>query len=248
MAIYISPRARTEREYPLSHWLSRWLALGMVLALWPPPAKGTPGPQLPASVEALFQHNQAIQAAGQTMLAARQRVAASGLLPAPAVEATGFVRPIQTRDGPMESQIMLGQHFPLWGQPHRQRRVAALRANSGAQQLLKVKTAAVYWVPFRHGAACRCVMLLSRIGGLTVHQPNALPWPDSLSSKLSLAVSPLGAMGSGVESRTGRIRTLHDPVKMTDSSNPEVQIALSGARYNCRILGGGIIDKCRLPI
>ena len=225
MAIYISPRARTEREYPLSHWLSRWLALGMVLALWPPPAKAAPGPQLPTSVEALFRHNQAIQAAGQTMLAARQRVAASGLLPDPVVEYTGFVRPIQTRVGPMESQIMLGQRLPLWGTRRREREVAALTAKMSAEDLQQLKVESVFqlsrdWA--RYLRLTRSLEILDEYrSGLESFRQAALTHYSTgagltqhpilkLQIEMSLVESRMNTLSSELESAVNSLQALYD--------------------------------------
>ena len=99
---------------------------------------------LPPAVELLFRNNRALKAAEQEALAARERVRATGLWPDPVVEFTGFVRPIQTRDGPVESQAMVGQKIPLWGQSRRRRTVAATRADIAGLEVRDLQLRLVY--------------------------------------------------------------------------------------------------------
>ena len=108
------------------------------------PGESRAAAALPPAVELLFRSNQALKAAEQSALAAHDRVRATGLWPDPVVEYTGFVRPIQSRDGPIESQAMLGQKIPLWGQLSRQRTIAATRADIAGLGVRDLKLRLVY--------------------------------------------------------------------------------------------------------
>ncbi|MEE9162062.1 MAG: TolC family protein [Candidatus Neomarinimicrobiota bacterium] len=214
-----------------------------MLALWPPPAKAAPGPQLPHSIEALFQYNKAILAAGQTMLAARRRVAASGLLPDPAVEATGFLRPIQTRDGPMESQIMLGQRFPLWGTLRRERGVAALRAEMSAEDLQQLKVEAVFQLNQHWARYLRLTRSLEILGeyrsGLGSFRQAALAHYSTgggltqhpilkLQIEMSLVESQMNTLSSELESAVNGLQALYDGHFSPEVVGEDGEIVLPG--------------------
>ncbi|MEE9465593.1 MAG: TolC family protein [Candidatus Neomarinimicrobiota bacterium] len=79
-------------------------------------------------IEVLLEHNRDIRAAELALEAATEKVRSVGVLPDPKFETATFIEPVETRNGPMEAQIMLGQKFPLWGKLHRQRQVAVERA------------------------------------------------------------------------------------------------------------------------
>jgi outer membrane protein TolC len=69
------------------------------------------------------------------------------------IESIQFVNPIETRNGPIENQIMIGQKFPLWGKLKRQKSVAELAADNSllALQDTKIKISyqiRKYWAEF----------------------------------------------------------------------------------------------------
>ena len=94
--------------------------------------------------EALFEYNREIRAAGLALEAATEKVRTAGVLPDPMVEAATFIEPVQTANGPLESQIMLGQKFPLWGKLRRQRQVARERVEIARMNLEHQKVMAAF--------------------------------------------------------------------------------------------------------
>lgn len=60
------------------------------------------------------------------------------------VESSLFLQPIETRNGPMENQMMIGQRFPLWGKLKRDRRVAHLREEIAYWNLRSTQIAVVF--------------------------------------------------------------------------------------------------------
>ncbi|MFQ6616768.1 MAG: hypothetical protein ACE5HZ_08425, partial [Fidelibacterota bacterium] len=86
-------------------------------------------------VRLVLEKNRQVQAARQAYRAAQEEVNVFGVLPDPMAESSLFLQPIQTRDGPMESQMMIGQRFPLWGKLKREREVARLRAEIASLNL-----------------------------------------------------------------------------------------------------------------
>ncbi|MCH7851631.1 MAG: TolC family protein [Candidatus Marinimicrobia bacterium] len=95
-------------------------------------------------IEALFEYNRDIRAAGLALEAAAEKVRIAGVLPDPQVEAATFIEPLQTANGPMEAQLMLGQKFPLWGKLRRQRQVARERVEIARMDLEHKKVMAAF--------------------------------------------------------------------------------------------------------
>jgi len=95
-------------------------------------------------VELLLKNNRSVRAAVETYRAALKRVETKGVLPDPMIENSTFILPIETRNGPMENQIMLGQKFPLWGKLKRERLVAKLQAKNAEFNLQSSKIKAVF--------------------------------------------------------------------------------------------------------
>ena len=95
-------------------------------------------------IEALFKYNRDIRAAGLALEAAAEKVRIAGVLPDPQVEAATFIEPLQTANGPMEAQLMLGQKFPLWGKLRRQKLVARERVEIARMNLEHKKVIAAF--------------------------------------------------------------------------------------------------------
>lgn len=86
-------------------------------------------------VELLLEKNREVLAARQAYQSAVEAVNIFGVLPDPIGESSLFLKPVETRNGPMEGQLMLGQRFPLWGKLKRERNVAELKAEIAALNL-----------------------------------------------------------------------------------------------------------------
>ena len=99
---------------------------------------------IPDPIRLLFDNNRDLRAAEKAYQAAKEKVKTFGVLPDPMVESSLFLEPIQTRNGPMEGQLMLGQKFPLWGKLRRERKVAQERAEIAALNLEQKKVVAVF--------------------------------------------------------------------------------------------------------
>ncbi|MCH7574403.1 MAG: TolC family protein [Candidatus Marinimicrobia bacterium] len=90
---------------------------------------------LSTPIQLLLANNKQVQAAEKAYQAATASIRAKGKLPDPMIEGVGFVQPIETRNGPTELQIMLGQKIPLWGKLRRQRQIAEEQAAIAALNL-----------------------------------------------------------------------------------------------------------------
>jgi outer membrane protein TolC len=95
-------------------------------------------------IDLLFARNREIRAVEKAAQAARERVKTFGVLPDPKFESSLFAAPIETRNGPMEGQFMLGQKFPLWGKLRREKQVAKEKAEIAALQLQQKKIIVVF--------------------------------------------------------------------------------------------------------
>lgn len=95
-------------------------------------------------VQFLLERNREVLAAREAYKASIEEVKIFGVLPDPMVESTFFIEPIETGNGPMEGQLMLGQKFPLWGKLKRQRSVAKNKAEIARLNLEKKKIITVF--------------------------------------------------------------------------------------------------------
>lgn len=120
---------RTENDKQGSPSFATWLILLVTLLVagtaFGQEAGRTNG--LLAPIEQMLLANREVKAATQVYQAAKANVGTIGL-PDPMLENTSFLQAVETRNGPMENQIMLGQKFPLWGKLKRQKLVASQKA------------------------------------------------------------------------------------------------------------------------
>lgn len=98
----------------------------------------------PAPMDLLLTRNRKLLAAEQKRLAALEAIKTKGVLPDPMFSNSFFLQSIETRNGPMENQIMLGQKFPLWGKLSRQRKVATLMAEKATFNLETLQVMVVF--------------------------------------------------------------------------------------------------------
>ncbi len=83
-----------------------------------------------AVLEFVLKYNPEILAANSAYQSALENIRVTGVLPDPMIDGTIFVDPVETRNGPIENQLMVGQKFPMWGKLKRQRSVAVLMADN----------------------------------------------------------------------------------------------------------------------
>jgi len=85
-------------------------------------------PQHYESLDGLLETNLQVQAAKKAYDAANAKIKVAGTLPDPMLETSFSIDPIETRNGPIENQIMVGQKFPLWGKLRKERNIQKLSA------------------------------------------------------------------------------------------------------------------------
>jgi outer membrane protein TolC len=90
-------------------------------------------------VELVLEVNREVLAAEKAYQAAKEKIEVSGVLPDPMLESSFSINAIETRNGPIENQIMLGQRFPLWGELRRERNIEKIRASISELNLDKTK-------------------------------------------------------------------------------------------------------------
>lgn len=83
----------------------------------------------PGIPDSLLRYNRGIRAAYTTFQSQQTAIQAQGNLPDPQLEVTTSLSPLETRNGPVRNQIMLGQKFPLWGKLKRETALAVLQAH-----------------------------------------------------------------------------------------------------------------------
>ena len=122
--------------------LLAWLLLGSALS--PVHQQAQTESNLPAPVQLLMETNRSIAAELEAREAALIRVKSRGTLPDPKIDATLFLSPIETRNGPIEAQLMLGQAIPLWGKLRRDRDLARESADIAGWRLRQKRVQATY--------------------------------------------------------------------------------------------------------
>ena len=90
-------------------------------------------------IQTLLQVNPEVKAAILRVKAQKEANKISGVLPDPKFELTTAFAPVETRNGPIENQFMLGQKFPLWGKLSRQEKIAVKNHNLAELILLKTE-------------------------------------------------------------------------------------------------------------
>lgn len=90
-------------------------------------------------IQALLKVNPEVKAVRLNVKAQEEAVKIAGVLPDPKFELTTAFAPVQTRNGPIENQLMLGQRFPLWGKLSRQEKIAIKKMELAELMLLKTK-------------------------------------------------------------------------------------------------------------
>ena len=84
--------------------------------------------QINNQIDVVLGVNPEILAAEKAYQAALEKVKTSGILPDPMVEGSFSINAIETRNGPVENQIMLGQKFPMWGKLRKERSIEKINA------------------------------------------------------------------------------------------------------------------------
>ncbi len=90
-------------------------------------------------VELVLEKNREVLAAEKAYQAAKEKIKVSGVLPDPMLESSFSINSIETRNGPIENQIMLGQKFLLWGKLRRERNIEKIRADISKLNLNNTK-------------------------------------------------------------------------------------------------------------
>ena len=90
-------------------------------------------------LEIVLEINPEVKAAELAYKSALVKVKVAGILPAPMLETSFSINAIETRNGPIENQIMLGQKFPLWGKLRRERNIEKIRAEVNRLNLENTK-------------------------------------------------------------------------------------------------------------
>ena len=90
-------------------------------------------------LDLVLEINPVVKAADLAYQSALEKVKVIGVLPDPMLETSFSINSIETRNGPIENQIMLGQRFPFWGELKRERNIEKIRADISRLNLDKTK-------------------------------------------------------------------------------------------------------------
>ncbi|MFQ6604037.1 MAG: TolC family protein [Fidelibacterota bacterium] len=87
----------------------------------------------------LLTTNPEVRIADRQIAAREAAIKVAGTLPDPKFEFSTALAPVETRNGPIENQLMLGQKFPLWGKLSRQEKIAVLNRELARQNARQVR-------------------------------------------------------------------------------------------------------------
>lgn len=90
-------------------------------------------------IDIVLDLNPEVKAAEKAYQAAQEQIKVAGVLPDPMIEGSFSINAIETRNGPIENQIMLGQKFPLWGKLRKEKSIARIKAEIGRLNLETTK-------------------------------------------------------------------------------------------------------------
>ncbi|MFC1481195.1 TolC family protein [Candidatus Neomarinimicrobiota bacterium] len=184
---------------------------------------GTTGLSIP--LEQMLQANREVRAAEQVYQAAQARIGTIGL-PDPMLENTSFLQAVETRNGPMENQIMLGQKFPLWGKLKRQKLIAGQKAEI-ARTMLDQKRVQV---AFQMRSAWENIVTLERSLAILIN------YRDELESFKTIALTQYST-GSGLTQHP--VLKLQIEISLTESRINELQGDLAAAVHTLQQLFDG---------
>jgi len=100
-------------------------------------------PEWDSTLKLLISVNPEVKAADLQVAAKEEAIQVAGVLPDPKLEFTTALAPVETRDGPIENQLMLGQMFPLWGKLDRQEKIAVLQRDLAIQEGIRTRLAVI---------------------------------------------------------------------------------------------------------
>lgn len=210
-----------KRNAGVKYRFSNLLAIAFLLGI----VNGQAPESLREPIQVLFERNRDIRAAEQAYQAAWEKVKTFGVLPDPVVESNLFLYPIETKLGPMEGQLMLGQKFPLWGKLRRERKVAERRAEIVALNLQQKKIMVVFhmrrdWENYlklknsldildvysKELETFRSIALIQYSTGIGITQHPIL----KLQIEISLIESQINTLQSSFESVVNNLQSLFD--------------------------------------
>lgn len=176
-------------------------------------------------IELVLEINREVLAAEEAYKAALKNIKVYGVLPDPMVESSFFIEPIETRNGPMEAQLMLGQKFPLWGKLKRERSVAVRKAEIASFNLQQKKIVVVFqmkkdwenYLKFKNSLEIldkyreeletfRSIALIQYSTGMGITQHPIL----KLQIEISLVESQINSFESNFESVANNLQSLFD--------------------------------------
>lgn len=178
-------------------------------------------------IKFVLEVNRAVSAAQEAHKAALEEVGTAGVLPDPMLEATLFSKSatIETRNGPMEAQIMLGQRIPLWGKLSRQKQIAVLKAEAAGLSLRSAEINTVYSLNASRARyrqiqnslailkqyqtdlqSSRSIALIQYSTGMGATQHPVL----KLQIEMSMIESRINSLKSQLETVVSKFRTLFD--------------------------------------
>jgi len=97
-------------------------------------------------IDFVLENNHEIKAAKTAYLTAQKKVKVAGALPEPFISNSFGIIPIETRNGPIENQIMLSQKIPFLGKLKQERNIALVEAEIEKIKFLQTKIQIVYMV------------------------------------------------------------------------------------------------------
>ncbi len=176
-------------------------------------------------IEQLLKTNREVLAAEQALGAAQAKVGTVGL-PDPVLENTSFLQAVETRNGPMENQLMLGQKIPLWGKLKRQKLIAGHKVEIAGAMLTQKRVQ----VAFQMRSAWESYVTLERSIAILMN------YRDELESFKTSALSQYST-GSGITQHP--VLKLQIEISLTESRINALEGELAGAGHTLQQLFDG---------
>ena len=100
--------------------------------------------QTPQQIDLLLERNREIRSAKNNYLSATERIKTVGALPDPRFESSFSINSIETKNGPINNQLMLAQGIPFWGKRKLMKNIESANSNIAKYNLSDVEINMVF--------------------------------------------------------------------------------------------------------
>ena len=187
-----------------------------------------------AIIGLVLEHNHSLRAANQGLNATTQLKKSTGYLPDPMIKSNFFGSPIETRNGPQKSNIMLSQTIPWPADLRADEKLAASQESVKKDEIDLLTLDLIF----------KTKSILYSYVGLYQKQENKRKMQESLKYLQQVVLSRV-SLGSASQADIARINieltSLSQGIRAIDSK-------LAGIRHRLQALTSGQLKNLRLPV